>query len=276
MTDNNQSIGQSAKLTAQLRTTLLDAVKAAANKTLPMFRTPMNIDNKLDKGFDPVTEADRAAETAIRQIITDRFPDHAIIGEEWENKLSDSPYTWIIDPIDGTRAYMSGVPVWGTLIGITHNGQAIAGIMDQPFTGETYIATNGEAELIHNGKKTSLQARTTTDLDSAVFFTTDPALFSKPGQIQAFEAVRAKARLTRYSCDCYAYTLLAAGHIDLVIEPAMNTYDIAALVPIIESAGGVISTWNGDRAEGGGDIIAAATPQLHAAALATMAPHLAN
>lgn len=274
MTKNKQAPGQSEKLTALLRTTLLDAAEAAASKTLPMFRTPMKIDNKLDEGFDPVTEADRAAEMAIRQIIVDRFPDHAIIGEEWENKQSDSPYTWIIDPIDGTRAYMSGVPVWGTLIGVTYEGKAIAGLMDQPFTGETYLASAGQAELIHKGKATKLHVSTTTDLDTAIFFTTDPTLFSKPGQRQAFDAVQTKSRLTRYSCDCYAYTLLAAGHVDLIIEPAMNTYDIAALVPIIENAGGVVSTWDGNRAEAGGNIIAAATPQLRDAALEIMAGHL--
>lgn len=239
-----------------------------------MFRTRMNIDNKQADGFDPVTEADRAAETAIREVIAAKFPDHAIVGEEWENKLTDSPFTWIIDPIDGTRAYVSGVPVWGTLIGVTHNGQAIAGIMDQPFTGETYIATDGVAELIHNDNTTRLSVSTTTSLEDTTLFTTDMALFAAPGQLAAFEAIKAKARLTRYSCDCYAYALLAAGHVDLIIEPSMNTYDIAALVPIIEAAGGVVSTWDGNNAADGGNIIAAATPQLRDAALKILSKHL--
>lgn len=274
MTENNELHEQPAELLALLRDTLLEAANLAAGKTLPMFRTRMNIDNKLSKGFDPVTEADRAAETIIRQTITKHFPDHAIVGEEWENKESDSPYTWIIDPIDGTRAYVSGVPVWGTLIGVTHNGHAIAGLMSQPFTGETYIAGSGTAEFIHKGETTKLQASSTTSLDEATLFTTDMALFSKPGQNEAFEAVKAQARLTRFSCDCYAYALLAAGHVDLIIEPGMNTYDIAALVPIIEMAGGIVSTWDGGRPEDGGNIIAAATPQLHAVALEIMGKHL--
>ncbi len=260
---------------ADIRNTLREAVAAAAEQTLPLFRTKLAIDNKYAVGFDPVTEADRNAETAIRAVITKHFPDHAIIGEEWENKESDSPFAWIIDPVDGTRAFVSGVPVWGTLIGVTYKGRAFAGIMSQPFTGETYLAGDGKAELIHNGQTTELQASSVTSLAEATLFTTTPSLFSKPGQRAGYDAVEAEVQLARYGCDCYAYALLASGHVDLILEPGMNTYDIAALVPLIENAGGLVTTWAGERAEVGGDIIAAATPELHEAALAIMRQHVA-
>lgn len=260
----------------QLRECLLQAANAAARKTLPLFRSGLAVDNKLKQGFDPVTQADRDAERAIRDIITDHFPDHAITGEEHPEQLAQNgnPYRWIIDPVDGTRAFMSGLPVWGTLIGVTHNDRAIAGLMSQPFTGETYLAIDGQSELLRNGETTPLKARTTTDLSSAIMFTTTPALFSAPGQRAAFDAVEGRVQLSRYGCDCYAYALLAAGHIDLIIEPSMNTYDIAALVPIIENAGGVVSTWSGNHAEQGGDIIAATTPELRGAALEVMGEFL--
>lgn len=260
----------------QLRECLLQAAQEAAAITLPLFRSELKVDNKLGQGFDPVTEADRQAEITIRTVVAQYFPDHAITGEEQPEKLAqnNSPYRWIIDPVDGTRAFMSGLPVWGTLIGVTHNDRAIAGLMSQPFTGETYLSVGGNSELLHNDKSTSLKVRATTDLASATMFTVTPALFSKPDQRQAFDAVEEKVQLSRYGCDCYAYALLAAGHIDLIIEPAMNTYDIAALVPIIENAGGVVSTWTGNRAEQGGNIIAAATPELRDAALEVMAKHL--
>ena len=255
---------------SQVRETLIAAADAVASHTLPHFRTGTAIDNKLDKGFDPVTQADRGAEKAIRAVIAETFPDHSIIGEEWQAKTTDSPFSWIIDPVDGTRAFIAGVPVWGTLIGVTYKRYAFAGLMSQPFTGETYIALNGIAELHHRGATTPLKARTTKALSKATLFTTTPSLFSAPGQREAFDAVEALVQLSRYGCDCYAYALLAAGQIDLVIEPRMNTYDIAALVPLIESAGGVISTWAGERPEAGGDIIAAATPELRDAALEIM------
>lgn len=258
----------------RIRATLLEAADAAARETLPLFRTDMAVDNKHEKGFDPVTAADRNAEQAIRETIAGHFPDHAIIGEEWADKTSESAFTWIIDPVDGTRAFVSGVPVWGTLIGVTHAGRAFAGVMSQPFTGETFIAVGASADYMRGRTVRPLRARRTARLAEATLFTTTPALFTGPGQHEAFAAVETAARLTRYGCDCYAYALLAAGHVDLVIEPRMNSYDIAALVPLIESAGGVVTTWTGERAEHGGDIIAAATPELRDEALEAMRRHL--
>ncbi|KKB86850.1 hypothetical protein VW29_00070 [Devosia limi DSM 17137] len=230
--------------------------------TLPLFRTTLAVDNKYTIGFDPVTEADRGAETAIRAVIAEHFPDHAIIGEEWGSS-GDSPFTWIIDPVDGTRAFISGAPVWGTLIGFAYEGVAIAGLMSQPFIGETFLAVPGRSTYRRDGG--AAQANCTSglvDLAAARVFTTTPALFRAPELAPKWQAIEAATRLQRFGMDCYGYALLAAGHADLVIEPALNTYDIAALVPIIREAGGAIACWDGTDPTPGGNVIAAATPAL--------------
>jgi histidinol phosphatase-like enzyme (inositol monophosphatase family) len=241
--------------------TLLDAAAAAAEKTLPLFRTPLAIDNKLAVGFDPVTEADRGAETAIRAIIAARFPDHAVIGEEWGNSGA-SDFTWIIDPVDGTRSFISGAPVWGTLIGLAYQGVAIAGLMSQPFIGEIFLALPGRALYRRGATEQSLRTSGQTDLSAARVFTTTPTLFNTPDLLGKWRAIESATRLQRFGMDCYGYALLAAGHADLVIEPSLNTYDIAALVPIIRQAGGAIACWDGSDPTGGGNVVAAATPEL--------------
>ncbi|WP_108397989.1 histidinol-phosphatase [Devosia submarina] len=240
---------------------LLAAAEAAAAQTLPLFRTELGIDNKLQSGFDPVTEADRGAETAIRAVIAQAFPDHAIIGEEW-GITGEGPFTWIIDPVDGTRAFISGAPVWGTLIGFAQDGVAIAGLMSQPFIGETFWATPAGAFYRRNEQTTPLRTSGRTDLAQAKVFTTTPSLFRTPELMGKWQAVEAATRLQRFGMDCYGYALLAAGHADLVVEPFLNTYDIAALVPIISQAGGAISCWDGSDPTGGGNVVAAATPEL--------------
>jgi histidinol phosphatase-like enzyme (inositol monophosphatase family) len=251
---------------AKVEATLLAAADAAATRTLPLFRTTLAIDNKYQVGFDPVTEADRGAETAIRAVIAEAFPDHAIIGEEWGSS-GDSPYTWIIDPVDGTRAFISGAPVWGTLIGFAEDGVAIAGLMSQPFIGETFLAIPGRSTYRRGG--TTIPNRTSgqTELAPSRVFTTTPNLF-KGEHWAKWEAVESATRLQRFGMDCYGYALLAAGHADLVIEPRLNTYDIAALVPIIREAGGAIACWDGSEPTPGGDVVAAATPELLEKALA--------
>ncbi len=245
---------------------MLRASKAAAEITLPLFRSSLKVENKYEVGFDPVTKADREAEQSIREIISLAFPDHSIVGEELSDKITNSPYEWVIDPIDGTRAYISGLPVWGTLIGLKENGKAIAGLMSQPYIGETYIAVNGGVELIYQKNISKLKVRNTQDLSKAIMFTTTPKLFSTNEHVKAFEAVEEKVLLSRYGVDCYAYSLLAAGQIDLIIEPDLKPCDVAPLIAIVENAGGVISTWNGERAENGGNIIASATVELFEAA----------
>jgi histidinol phosphatase-like enzyme (inositol monophosphatase family) len=242
---------------------------AAEQETLPRFRQNGRIDNKLSAGFDPVTEADQAAETAIRRLIEKEFPDHGILGEEHGSVGLDRKYVWVIDPIDGTRAFISGIPVWGTLIGLKEGGVAVTGLMAQPFTGEIFYALEGEAFLQHRGGSRKLKCRETESLADATLMTTTPALFK--GEVrQRFDLLESKVRLPRYGCDCYAYAMLAAGYIDLVVEPGLNPYDIVALVPIIENAGGVVRTWAGGRPEGGGNIVAAASEALCEQAMAIM------
>ncbi len=252
-----------------IKATLLAACDAAAAVTLPVFRNKMDIANKEEQGFDPVTKADREAELAIRAVIEHRFPDHSIIGEEYPNKITDSPFSWVIDPIDGTRAFISGLPVWGTLIGLCFEGKTIAGVMAQPFSGETYLGVGGNAFLCQRGMDKKLAVSGVRELGQAIAFTTSPKLFAGR-QRAAFDRLEDKVRLARYGCDCYAFCLLAAGHIDLVVEPGLQIYDIAALIPIVENAGGIVTNFAGGPADAGGDIIGAATPELHQAAMEIM------
>lgn len=239
--------------------------KAAAAETLPRFRRRAAIDNKLSAGFDPVTEADREAEKAIRALIGERFPEHGILGEEFGLANEESGKRWVIDPIDGTRAFISGLPLWGTLVGLTAGGRAEAGMMSQPFTGELYLADETGAYFEGPGGARRLETSGVTELSEATLCTTTPALFID-GKRQAYDRLEAGMRLARYGTDCYAYAMLASGHVDLVVEPGLQSYDIVALVPIIEKAGGVITTFDGGRPEEGGDIIAAANAELHARA----------
>lgn len=243
--------------------------EAARAETLPRFRSPLNVVNKEALGFDPVTEGDRAAEAAIRAIIASEYPEHGILGEEHDNVGVDRDQVWVIDPIDGTRAFISGVPVWGTLIGFQEKGRAVMGMMDQPFTGERYFADGEHAWYSGPDGEQRINTRECDRLEDAILFTTSPHLF-KGVEAKRFEAVQDKVRLFRYGIDCYAYVLLAAGHVDLVIETVLKPYDVGALIPIIEQAGGKITTWTGERPEAGGAIVAAGSEALHAQALAIL------
>jgi len=250
--------------------TLVDAINAAAKVTLPAFRSGLSVDNKLEQGFDPVTQADKEAELVIRHTIENAFPSHMIIGEEHPTKQSNSPFSWIIDPIDGTRAFITGVPVWGTLIGVAYKEKIFAGIMAQPFTGEVFLGLGGKSTYSRFGSDPKpLTTSAVQNLSEARLMTTTPALFEGE-QLQAYLNLEKQVRLARYGCDCYAYCLLAAGEIDLVVEAGLNIYDIAALIPIVENAGGIITTFDGSQPDKGGNIIAAATPQLHSAAMDIM------
>ena len=242
---------------------LADAAKA---ETLPRFRTGGYVTNKLEGGFDPVTEGDRAAESAIRSLIGERFPDHGILGEEHDNVGLDREHIWVIDPIDGTRAFISGVPVWGTLIGFQSGGRSVMGLMDQPFTGERYFADGERSWYSGPDGERQISTRACETLSVAILFTTSPHIFL-PDEAERYRAVEQRVRLFRYGTDCYAYALLAAGHVDLVIESGLKPYDVGALIPLIEHAGGIITTWDGRRPEAGGNIVAAATAELHAQAI---------
>jgi histidinol phosphatase-like enzyme (inositol monophosphatase family) len=235
---------------------LSDAARAAI---LPIFRTTAasTPQNKDLSGFDPVTEADRASERVMREIITAERPDDGIEGEEYGSTPGTSGLTWYLDPIDGTRAFVAGLPSWCVLIGLVKNGNPILGIIDQPWLDERYVGVGDEAWLDCRGARTKLKTRDCPQLTQAVLSTTDPFILTPPER-GAFEHIRATARLTRYGLDAYAYARLAAGTIDMVIESGLKPHDVAALFPVIEGAGGVVTDWRGGPAQLGGQIVAAA------------------
>lgn len=233
---------------------------------LPFFRTALAPENKAEGGFDPVTEADRAAEAVMRQMIKRKLPTHGIVGEEFGSEAQDAEYVWVLDPIDGTRAFISGLPSWGTLIGLTRGGHPAYGMMHQPFTGERFFGDGGGSFYRGPGGERRLRTRRCASLAEATLATTTPHLFDE-AQRAAYDRVEAQARLTRYGTDCYAYCMVAAGHIDLVIEAGLKPYDIVALIPIIEGAGGVVTSWDGGSAAAGGTVVAAGDKRLHQAAL---------
>ncbi len=248
---------------------LADAARA---ETLPRFRLPgLGTDNKAATGFDPVTEADREAERVMRAILAARRPDDAILGEEFGPQPGSSGYTWVLDPVDGTRAFVSGIPSWGTLVGLTGpDGRPLYGLVDQPWIGERFEGGFGRARLASPRGERRLAVRATGDLAQATLMTTFPEI-GTADHAAAFRRVAERVRLTRYGLDCYAYALLAAGHVDLVIEAGLQAYDIVAPMALITAAGGIVTAWDGGPAEGGGTVLAAATPALHAAAMELLA-----
>ncbi|WP_202034127.1 histidinol-phosphatase [Rhizobium rhizogenes] len=241
----------------------------ASREALPRFRLPGAVANKISGGFDPVTEADRETEKAIRELIRTEYPKHGILGEEFGNEGADADLVWVIDPIDGTRSFISGIPLWGTLVGLTQNGDAIAGMMAQPFIGELFYATGNGAFYEGPHGQSQLSTSATKELSDATLFTTTPAIF-ETARRASYDRLERQVRLARYGTDCYAYCMLAAGHIDCVVEAGLFSYDIVALIPIIEQAGGVITDWDGGPAEHGGGIVAAANAALHAKILASL------
>lgn len=241
----------------------------AANETLPHFRENLTVENKHDRGFDPVTQADKNTEAAIRNAIRTHFPNDSILGEELGTYQGTSDITWVIDPIDGTRSFMVGIPVWGTLVGVLRNGKPIAGMMAQPFTGELYMTIDDSAVLLHNSIERHLSTRAIPDLSSSILMTTGLEFFSAE-EAPRFKAISNTVQLTRYGTDCYAYCMLAAGHIDLVVEAGLNLYDIAALIPIMQNAGAVVTDWQGNPFGETRQILAAANKELHTAALSIL------
>jgi myo-inositol-1(or 4)-monophosphatase len=235
---------------------------AAAAATLPHFRSKLAVENKLVGAFDPVTIADRAAETVITDLIRARYPDHGIIGEEFGDSATDAEFVWVIDPIDGTRAFISGLPVWGTLIGLKRAGRPVAGMMAQPFTGERFFGDGTGARYRGPDGARALSTRRCGSLAEATLFTTTPMIFAAAERI-AFDRVEAGARLSRYGVDCYAYAMVAAGFVDAVIESGLKPFDIVALIPVIEGAGGVVTSWTGGDASEGGAVVASGDPRLH-------------
>lgn len=252
---------------------LLDAMHAAADAaraiTVPRFRAAIDIDNKAGAdAFDPVTSADRDAETCLRDHLLAAFPDVGFVGEESSQTMHAAGSAWVVDPIDGTRAFITGMPLWGTLIAFNDGDEAVLGLMDQPVLGERYVGRPGNASLHVDGRVQRLSTRRGVAMAEAMVCCTTPDMFTTDAERQAFGRVASAARLVRYGGDCYAYAQLAAGHIDIVIESDLKPWDIQALIPLIESAGGRISNWDGESAQAGGQILAAGSDALHAEALA--------
>ena len=248
----------------------------------PFFRSALRAEDKSQGGvFDPVTEADRAAEAAMRRLIGQTFPAHGVIGEEYGQDRPEAEYVWVLDPIDGTKSFISGLPTWGTLIGLMHRGRPVYGMMSQPFTRERYFgdgkrarwrgltAARGEGA---DGEWTSrtLHARGCASLAQATLMTTNPLLFDA-ADLAAYRRVERPARLTRYGGDCYAYCMLASGFVDVIVEANLKPYDIVALVPIIEGAGGIVTSWEGGPAASGGRILASGDRRVHQEAMALLA-----
>jgi myo-inositol-1(or 4)-monophosphatase len=242
----------------------------AGEAVMPFFRTTIGVENKGGKSFDPVTAADHAGEAAMRQMIKATFPEHGIIGEEFGNESEGAEYVWVLDPIDGTRGFITGLPTWGTLIGLLKNGAPVYGVMSQPFTKERFLGDGGSARYRGLLGDRKLRVRQCADLADAIMSSTSPRLFAGK-ELEIFESLEAATRLTRFGGDCYAYCMLAAGHIDLVVETALKPYDIVALIPIVEGAGGVITNWEGGPAAAGGRVVAAGDRRVHAAALEMLA-----
>lgn len=264
-------------LLQSIRQTVDRALDAAAEVTLPKFRQPIAVDNKDDEGFDPVTVADREAEQVLRNALTAALPFATFLGEEdsvpaqnldrsLQIELSESVQsglTWVVDPIDGTRAFITGLPLWGTLVALNDGKEVIFGAFDQPWMGERFIGYGDRAERIYQGSVNPLRTRGVRPLNECIVQTTTPDMFVDKHSIQGFDRVRERVAMTRYGGDCYAYALLAMGGIDAVVESSLQPYDIQALIPIVQGAGGVITNWDGEPCLSGGNVVAAANTWVH-------------
>lgn len=246
-------------------------VEQAGEIALKYFRQPLAVENKLEgQYFDPVTVADREVEAYIRKKLCEHFPGYKIIGEEEGASGEDSEHCWIIDPIDGTRAFISGVPAWGILLGLMERSSCLGGLMRQPYVSETYVGSQDGAWLYHRDDKIPLRTRGEAALEDAILYCTHPDMFENREDRMRFDSVAEACRLSRFGGDCYSYGMLAHGQIDLVIEGSLEPYDIIPLIPIIEAAGGVVSNIDGELPLQGGLVIAAANRELHSRALELM------
>ncbi len=268
MVFNDQEIAGFAGFAERLR-------DAARGETLPRFRAGAAVVNKNEAAFDPVTEADREAERAMRALIEEAFPDHGIVGEEFGVREGKGPWRWVLDPVDGTRAFVCGAPTWTTLIALEHEGRPVLGIIDQPYSDDCLVGFGGETRFHRGGVARACRASGVAALAEARLSTTDPSpnAYFDAAAAAAFARLAEETRVSRYSMDAYAYGLLAAGELDLIVETKLQHHDYAALVPVIENAGGVITNWKGEPvgSDTRGETLAAATPALHEAAMKVLA-----
>jgi len=249
----------SPSMLSELDAFLLELNRASAEVILPLFRAEHGLEDKGKAGaFDPVTTADRGAEAAIRALIAKRHPSHGVIGEEYGEDRPDTEFVWVLDPIDGTRAFISGLPVWTTLIGLRRDGAPVLGSIGQPFIGEVFIGSAAGSRLVDRSGERPLVTRKGVALSAALIATTDPDACFDEAEAAAWRVLRRATRLARFGCDAYAYAMVAAGSLDLVVEAGLKCWDIEAAIPVIEGAGGLVRDWAGAPVgrEGGSVIIA--------------------
>lgn len=262
------------RLEAEARAEYLDfacrLARLAGEAILPQFRRPLGVDNKkAGTDYDPVTEADRASERAMREAIRKRYPAHGILGEEFGYESGDG-LTWVLDPIDGTRGFVMGLLHWGTLVALFDGQRPVVGVIHQPVLGESFAGDGATATYTRGGERRALATRPCADLGEALAGTTAPDMFRTDRQTRGFERIRQVTRGMRYGTDCYLYAMLAMGLADLVIESSLKPYDVQALIPVVEGAGGVITDWDGGNPAMGGDVLATGDPKLHELALAEL------
>ena len=237
----------------------------------PFFRQRIEVAHKPGvHAFDPVTEADKGAERAIRAIIDRERPQDAILGEEFGEKpagLSADKWRWVLDPVDGTRAFITGRHEWGSLIALEHDGVPVLGILDQPVLGERFLGVNGRSVLLEGEKRTPLKVRECAELKDAILCATDPFSYFSAQQAEAFQRVSKTVRMTRYSGDCYLFAALTLGFVDIIIEAGFKPWDVAALIPLVEGAGGIITSWDGGDCRDGKTILACGDRRIHEAAI---------
>ncbi len=262
-----QNAPMAALATSDIFAFMARLAELAAGISLPHFRTALQVEDKGGTRFDPVTIADKEVERVLRATIAEHFPAHGVLGEEFGETNATAPWRWVVDPIDGTRAFVSGLPTWGTLVGLCESDTPRFGMMSQPFVGELFLGDGRQAWCRRGNREQRLVASRVMSLAEASLFATTPDMFDMDQEWPLFKALSAEVRLTRFGADCYAYCMLAAGHVDLVVEAGLGFYDIAALVPIVEGAGGVVTDWEGRPVRSGGRVIAAANSGLHALAL---------
>ena len=240
----------------------------------PYFRRRIDIDDKgAAKGevFDPVTEADRNAELAIRAIIDAERPEDAILGEEYGEKAGTSGLRWVLDPVDGTRAFINGRHEWGSLIALEKDGHAALGIIDQPVLGERFIGANGKTKFMVRGIEEDLRVRPCARIEDAILCCTHPYAYFEAEERAGFRRVSSAVKMSRFGGDCYIFGLLAMGFCDLIVESHFKRWDVAALIPVIEGAGGIITDWNGGDPSAGGQCVASGDRRVHDAALKLLA-----
>ena len=250
----------------------LRLAEAAGRVILPRFAHLPEVMEKQGggKGFDPVTEADREAEAVMRRMITEAYPDHGISGEEMEERKAASPFRWVLDPLDGTRAFIYGLPTWMTLVALLHEDRPVIGVARQPLLDESWLGTEGGAWKIDTKGRHRLSTRAHRPMAEALAGTTLPEIYRDARERHVLEVMRTRTRMLRHDADAWFYVLVAAGRIDIALDTRLAPYDIAALIPIVRGAGGVVTDWDGRPDPLGGQVIAASTPELLDEALRLM------